>query len=85
MDTVTLFRDSLVLIAVLSAPALIVTAVLGILVSLVQGLFQIQDQALSYTVKFIALVAVLLATGGWMQSEMLQLTNQMFQLLGRVR
>lgn len=83
--TITLFRDSLILIAMLSAPALIVTTVLGILVSLVQGLFQIQDQALSYTVKFVAMVAVLLATGGWMQSEMLSLTHQMFQHLGRVR
>jgi type III secretion protein S len=83
--TITLFRDSLVLIAMLSAPALIVTTVLGILVSLVQGLFQIQDQALSYTVKFVAMVVVLLVTGGWMQSEMLSLTNQMFQHLGRVR
>jgi type III secretion protein S len=85
MDTVTLFRDSLVLITVLSAPALIVTSVLGILVSLVQGLFQIQDQALSHTVKFVALVLVLLATGGWMQSEMLKLTDQMFAVLGNVR
>lgn len=83
--TITLFRDSLILIAMLSAPALIVTTVLGILVSLVQGLFQIQDQALSYTVKFVAMVAVLLATGGWMQSEMLSLTHQMFQHLGQVR
>lgn len=85
MNTITFFRDGIVLITMLSAPALIVTTVLGILVSLVQGLFQIQDQALSYTVKFVAMVLVLLATGGWMQSEMLQLTNQMFQLLGRVR
>lgn len=85
MDTITLFRDSIILIAVLSAPALIVTTVLGIVVSLAQGLFQIQDQALSYTVKFVAMVAVLIATGGWMYNEMLALTNQMFQLLGRVR
>jgi len=85
MDTVTLFRDAMLLVAILSAPALIVTTILGILISLAQGLFQIQDQALSYTVKLIAFVAVLLVTGRWMQSELLALTNQMFFLLGRVR
>jgi len=85
MDSVTLFRDGLVLIVLLSAPALLVTTVVGVLVSLVQGLFQIQDQALANTVKIIAVVAVLLLTGRWMQNELVSLTNHMFFLLGRVR
>lgn len=85
MDTLSLFRDGLVLVVLLSAPALIVTTVLGVVVSLLQGLFQVQDQALSYTVKMVAMVVVLMATGRWMQSELLLLTDQMFFLLGRVR
>lgn len=85
MESIVLFRDGLVLVVLLSAPVLLVTTVLGVLVSLVQGLFQIQDQALAYTVKVIALVVVLLLTGRWMQNELVSLTNQMFFLLGRVR
>lgn len=85
MESIVLFRDSLVLVVLLSAPVLIVTTVLGILVSLFQGLFQIQDQALAYTVKVVALVVVLLLTGRWMQNEMVALTQQMFAMLGRVR
>ena len=56
MEAVTLFRDALILVVLLSAPALLVTTVLGVLISIVQGLFQIQDQALAYTVEVIALV-----------------------------
>lgn len=85
MDTITLFRDGLVLVAVLSAPILIVTTILGIIVSLAQGLFQIQDQALSFTVKLVAFTVVLLLTARWMNNELMALTNQMFALLGRVR
>lgn len=85
MESIILFRDGLVLVVLLSAPVLLVTTVLGVLVSLVQGLFQIQDQALAYTVKVIALIVVLLLTGRWMQNELVSLTNQMFFLLGRVR
>lgn len=85
MESIVLFRDGLVLVVLLSAPVLLVTTVLGVLVSLVQGLFQIQDQALAYTVKVIALIVVLLLTGRWMQNELVSLTNQMFFLLGRVR
>jgi type III secretion protein S len=85
VETVTLFRDGLVLVLLLSAPALVVTTLLGVLISLVQGLFQIQDQALSYTIKFIALTAVLILTGQWMQNEMVALSERMFFLLSRVR
>ncbi|SEK64160.1 type III secretion protein S [Roseateles sp. YR242] len=85
MDTVSLFHEALVMVVLLSAPALVVTTVVGIAVSLVQGLFQIQDQALSFTLKIVALVVVLLLTGPWMFAELLSLANHMFDLLGRRR
>ncbi|WAC74571.1 flagellar biosynthetic protein FliQ [Roseateles sp. SL47] len=85
METITLFREALVMVVMLSAPALVVTTVLGVLVSLVQGLFQVQDQALSFTIKVVALVVVLLLTGQWMLTELFSLTNHMFVLLGQRR
>jgi type III secretion protein S len=85
MDTLTLFREGLMLVVMLSAPALIVTTVIGVVISLIQGLFQVQDQALSFTVKVVALVAVLLLTGQWMFSELLLLTNHVFTLLAQRR
>jgi type III secretion protein S len=85
LDTITLFREGLVLVVLLSAPILIVTTVLGIFISLAQGLFQIQDQALSYTVKLVAFTVVLLITGRWMSNELVSLTKHMFALVGQVR
>jgi type III secretion protein S len=85
MDTVSLFHEALVLVVMLSAPTLIVTTIVGIGVSLVQGLFQVQDQALSFAVKVVALAAILLTTGPWMLSELFSLTNHMFALLGQRR
>jgi type III secretion protein S len=84
-NSLTLFRDALVMVVILSAPGLIVTTVLGVLVSLVQGLFQVQDQALSFTIKLVAFVAILLLSGPWMLNEMISLTNHMFLLLGQRR
>jgi type III secretory pathway component EscS len=85
MDSLTLFREALMTAALLSAPGLIVTTVCGVLVSVLQGLFQVQDQALSFTVKVAALTAVLLLTGPWMFNELLVLSNHMFTLLGQRR
>jgi type III secretion protein S len=85
VEAISLFHTGLMMVVILSIPALAVTTILGIIVSLVQGLFQVQDQALSYTVKVIALAATLVLTARWMQSELVGLTNQMFYLLGQVR
>ncbi|HEX6705208.1 MAG TPA: type III secretion system export apparatus subunit SctS [Albitalea sp.] len=85
MESVDLLRNALVLIMMLSAPALIVATLIGILVSLVQSLFQIQDQTLSFALKLVAITAVLFATGRWMQVEMITLTETAFELMGQVR
>lgn len=84
-NSLTLFREALMTVVILSAPGLIVTTVFGVLISVLQGLFQVQDQALSFTVKVIALVVVLLLSGPWMVNELLVLTNHMFALLGQRR
>jgi type III secretion protein S len=85
MESVELLRNALVVIVMLSAPALIVATLIGIFVSLLQSLFQIQDQTLSFALKLVAICAVLFATGRWMQLEVLSLTQTAFDLMGRVR
>lgn len=85
MNTVSLFHEALVMVVLLSAPTLVVTTVVGVVISLLQGLFQVQDQALSFAVKVVALVVVLLLTGSWMLNELFSLANHVFVLLGQRR
>jgi type III secretion protein S len=85
MESVELLRNALVVIVMLSAPALIVATLIGILVSLVQSLFQIQDQTLSFALKLVAIGAVMFSTGRWMQLEMITLTETAFDLMAQVR
>lgn len=85
MESIELLRRAMVVIVALSAPSLIVATVIGVLVSLVQSLFQIQDQTLSFALKLVAICVLLFATGRWMQLEMLTLTDVAFELMGRVR
>jgi len=85
MESVDLFRRALIVIVMLSAPSLVVATLIGVLTSLVQSLFQIQDQTLSFALKLVAITGVLFATGRWMQLEMLTLTEAAFQMMGSVR
>jgi type III secretion protein S len=85
MESIDLLRRAMIVIVMLSAPALIVATLIGVLVSLVQSLFQIQDQTLSFALKLVSICALLFATGRWMQLEMLTLTEAAFDLMARVR
>jgi type III secretion protein S len=80
-DIQNLARDAIALILWLSLPALAVAALTGILVGLVQSVTQIQDQAVSYGIKVIAVSATVFFTGAWMKQELLRLLARIFLLI----
>jgi type III secretion protein S len=84
MDISDIIRHALIVVVTLSAPPLIAATILGVGVSLVQSLFQVQDQTLSFMLKLIAVCIILYATGGWMESEITLLSTHMFDLMGNV-
>jgi flagellar biosynthetic protein FliQ len=50
----------------LAAPVIGLTTLVGLLVSILQVVTQIQESSLSFVPKLIAAAAALLALGGWM-------------------
>jgi type III secretion protein S len=84
MDVTEIFRQALLMIVMLSGPALAVAVVLGILVSVVQSLFQVQDQTLAFTLKLISVSGILLMSGVWMRAELVTLANNVFEAMGNV-
>ena len=81
MDTsqaVDLCRQTLLLAAMLAAPALIVAAVVGMLTGLLQTLFQVQDQSISFVPKLVACCVVLLTCMPWMFSRMIEFAQHLF-------
>ena len=77
-DTITLFEESIMLVIMLSAPALLVAIGSGVLISLIQTVFQVQDQTLPFTVKLIAVSLTLAMTGVWIGGEISLLTQAVF-------
>jgi type III secretory pathway component EscS len=51
----------------------------GLFVAILQAATQIQEQTLSFTVKLIAVIFTLLLMGGWLGSQIMQYTNNIFQ------
>lgn len=74
-DTITFFQQGLWLSVIMSGPPLIVATVVGLIVSIVQAVTQIQDQTFPFAVKVVAIAMTLAFLGRWFGSEILQLTN----------
>jgi type III secretion HrpO family protein len=69
---------AMVLVLMLSLPALVVATAVGLLVSLFQALTQIQEQTLSFGLKLIAVVLTLVLTASWVGAELLQWSLLLF-------
>lgn len=55
----------------ISAPLLAVTLAVGLLISVIQVVTQVQEQSLTFIPKLIAAVAVLVACGPWMLKRLI--------------
>jgi flagellar biosynthetic protein FliQ len=77
-DILHLGAEAIVMIGKLSAPVLIVSLAVGIVVSLVQTVLSLQDQTLSMVPRLALTAGVLLLTGGWMLNTMVDYTTNLF-------
>ena len=62
-------RQTLWLIIKVSAPMLIVSLVVGLVVSILQTVTSIQEQTLTFVPKFIAVFLVIMLFGNWILTE----------------
>ncbi|MBO5247109.1 MAG: flagellar biosynthesis protein FliQ [Eubacterium sp.] len=65
-------REAFTVIIVTSAPALLVSLVIGLIVSIFQTVTSIQEQTLTFVPKIIAVFVTLMLLGGWMLDKMVE-------------
>jgi flagellar biosynthetic protein FliQ len=71
-------QEAMFIILELSLPLLIVTLVVGTLVSIVQTVTQIQEQTLTFIPKIVVAFMVLAVIGGWMLQVAVAFATRMF-------
>lgn len=81
MDPIVYFQQVLWYIVLWSAPALLTATVVGVLVSLVQALMQLQDQTLPFFIKLVAVIAAIALSGGWVASQLLVFTRSILDVI----
>lgn len=62
----------------LTAPLLIVSIVIGLIVAIFQAATQIHEQTLTFVPKVLAIALMLLVLGSWMMTVMNDYVNELF-------
>ncbi len=83
MEILTLFKQAMLLVVMLSAPPLIVAVIVGVIISLLQAVMQLQDQTLPFAVKLVAVGLTLALTGRWVGVQLIQLTTLAFNMIAQ--
>ncbi|MDO9445833.1 MAG: flagellar biosynthesis protein FliQ [Dehalococcoidia bacterium] len=80
-NVIALAQDALVITLLVSGPILIVSLVLGMLVSVFQAMTQINEVTLTFVPKILGVFAVAALMGPWMIGTMVNYTVRLFALL----
>lgn len=80
----TLANQTLWLILILSLPALAVSLIVGLVISLLQALTQIQEQTLTFVPKMIATILTLIFFGSWTFTQLITFTQQVMAYIPKV-
>lgn len=77
----TLGRNAIMIALTLSGPILLISLVIGSLVSLVQAATQINESTLIFIPKLVGVILVLLLLGSWMLQQAMTYTHGLFTSL----
>ncbi len=84
MTILAITREAMALMLVLSLPPIIVASVLGVVVSLLQAITQVQEQTLSFAIKLLGVTLTLVMMASWIGRELLVYTARIFDHILRL-
>lgn len=74
---VSIGKQAIITALTVAAPVLIISMVVGLLISLFQAVTQIQEQTLTFVPKMLAIIAVFIILGPWMLQTLVQFIQNM--------
>jgi len=85
VDQVITFGQKMLEVALLvGAPVLVITFLVGIVVSIFQAATQIHEMTLTFIPKILAALLAVFFFGGWMFMKLIDYTRENFQMLMKI-
>ncbi len=79
-----IFHNALTLTLLLCGPMLVISIVIGLVISIIQAATQVHEQTITFVPKLLAIALILLITGPWMMNQMNEFTVQLFDIISEV-
>jgi flagellar biosynthetic protein FliQ len=73
-----LVRQTLIMALIVSSPMLVIGLVVGVVVSLLQAITQIQEQTLTFVPKIVAMIASAILLMPWIGHRLMEYTSMIF-------
>lgn len=83
-SVIEIVLQALILVAKVAGPILATSLVIGLLISLIQSVTQVQEMTLVFVPKMIAVALVLVFAGHWMLNQVVAFTDQLFAMIPRL-
>ncbi len=77
----TIFQKAILLTMLIAAPILLSAIVVGLAISIIQSVTQIQEQTLTFVPKIFAALLVLIVAAPWMIETFTSTTKEMFEYI----
>jgi type III secretion protein S len=84
INLTTFLKQALGLVLMLALPSVIVIALAGLIVALVQAVTQVQESSIGFGIKLIAGVAVIAVTSQWMGNALYNFIESIFAAIPRI-
>lgn len=78
------FREMLWTAVLAAGPVVLAVVCVGLIVAVLQAATQVNDQAVAFGPKALAVVVALVASGPWMLSQMSEFMHAVLTAMGRV-
>ncbi len=76
-----IMQEAIVLATKLAAPMLLISMLVGLIISIFQAATQIHEQTITFVPKLLLIAIILLAGGSWMLESLMDFTHQIFYLM----
>lgn len=77
----SIVKEGLYTSMIVAGPILILTLLIGLIISIIQSTTQIQEQTLTFLPKLIVAGLVLAVGGNWMLNELIKFTNKIMNMI----
>lgn len=80
-DLIGIFRDAIFTGMKVAGPVLLISMLVGLIISIIQAATSINEQTMTFVPKLIITALMMIIAGGWMLQQMMDLVFRIFELI----